>query len=77
MEREQLIYSQRGTGYFIMDNETITVKVRKEMVSRTISVFLEEMRAMNFSDNQIMSELESQIKELKKTGGVYDDAVNG
>lgn len=68
MEREKLIYSQRGTGYFIMENEEITTKIKNKMVSETMARFLEEMRALGFDDTQILSELNRQINE----GGVQD-----
>jgi DNA-binding transcriptional regulator YhcF (GntR family) len=62
MERDGLIYSQRGLGYFIMENTDITEKVRKTMVNNTMRLFLEEMRALGFKDTQILSELEQIIK---------------
>jgi len=63
MERGGLIHSQRGTGYFIMDDTKITEKVKKEMVTRAISAFLEEMRGLGFGDAEIIAELTEQIKK--------------
>jgi len=68
MERDELIYSQRGLGYFIMENEAIADRVRQTMVSETLSRFLEDMRALGFSDAQIMNGIEQKIKE----GGEQD-----
>lgn len=63
MERSQLIYSQRGTGYFVMNNEHIVEDVKTSMVRETASRFLGEMRALGFADKQIVSELSKQLEE--------------
>lgn len=63
MERDGLIYSQRGTGYFIMDDKEITVRVRKTMLNQTLEQFIEEMRALGYNDSDIMSEVEKHIKK--------------
>jgi DNA-binding transcriptional regulator YhcF (GntR family) len=62
MERDGLIYSQRGTGYFIMENMELTAKVKQTMTARTLTLFLEEMRALGFEDGDILTELENAIK---------------
>jgi len=61
MERDGLIYSQRGTGYFIMENENITETVTKTMTERAVRQFLEEMRELGFSGAQILAELEKHV----------------
>ncbi|MCL2634832.1 MAG: GntR family transcriptional regulator [Oscillospiraceae bacterium] len=63
MERDKLIYTQRGTGYFIMENEEITVKVKQVMINQAMSQFLEEMRALGYSDTQIVAELQQKLKQ--------------
>lgn len=73
MEREKLIYSQRGTGYFIMENENITNEVKTQMVGSAISRFLEEMRALGFDNSGIISELSRQINERGAANGTNDN----
>ena len=63
MERDKLIYSQRGTGYFVMEDERIVERIKKTMVSETMSHFLEEMRALGFCNAEILSELKSHLRE--------------
>ena len=58
LERRQLIYSKRGTGYFITEGEHMVQEIRTEMVRDATARFLEEMRALGFEDSQIKSELE-------------------
>jgi DNA-binding transcriptional regulator YhcF (GntR family) len=54
MERDGLIYSQRGTGYFIMENKELTKVIKKEMVAKAIDAFLSEMRALGLTNEEIL-----------------------
>jgi len=62
MERRQLIYSKRGTGYFIMEGENMVAEIKTEMVKDVVSRFLEEMRSLGFKDSQIQGEIEAHVK---------------
>jgi len=61
MERRQLIYSKRGTGYFITEGENMVSEIKTEIVKDVVSRFLEEMRSLGFKDSQIQSEIESYV----------------
>ena len=67
MERKQLIFSQRGTGYFVMKDEKMIQTVKNEMVQNATARFLEEMRALGYEDKQILNELEQQMKGGEET----------
>lgn len=73
MERDELIYSQRGTGYFVMENEQIVDRMKQKMVKESVSRFLEEMRALGFRDTDIVSELERQIAKGGNPDDTHDD----
>ncbi|MCL1917370.1 MAG: GntR family transcriptional regulator [Peptococcaceae bacterium] len=66
MEREELIGSQRGKGYFVMDNEQAVAQVKKNMVNETMSRFLEEMHALGFEDPEILDGLQAEMAEMTK-----------
>jgi len=68
MERSELIYSKRGTGYFIVEDEEIVTKIRIEMVARAVAGFLEEMYSLGFEDAAILDELKKQMKGGRKNG---------
>lgn len=72
MERDEMIYSKRGTGYFVMENEQIVDRVRNKMVNESMSRFLQEMRALGFNNGEILSELEHCLQE----GGGMDDIAD-
>jgi len=59
MERRELIFSKRGTGYFIAEGKNMVQEIKTEMVKSTVLRFLEEMRSLGFDDGQIKSELEN------------------
>ena len=62
MERSELIYSKRGTGYFIVEDESVVGKIRSEMVARAVASFLGEMYSLGFEDAAILEELQQQMK---------------
>jgi len=59
MERRQLIYSKRGTGYFITEGENMVQEIKTEIVKDVVSRFIEEMRSLGFEDNQIKGEVDN------------------
>lgn len=66
MERKQLIFSQRGMGYFVMKDEKMIQTVKDEMVHNAAARFLDDMRALGYEDRQILNELEKQMKGVKE-----------
>ena len=62
MEREGLICSKRGTGYFLAEDSNMAKKVRKELAYASMQRFAEEMRALGCTDSEIMHELKSYIE---------------
>ena len=64
MERMELIYSKRGTGYFITEGEEMIIKIKTSMVKDAVKHFMEEMYALGFTNSQIIEELNNHIKEV-------------
>ena len=62
MERDGLISSKRGTGYFITEDIILKEKTRQNLAYVSIGRFIEEMRALGSSDREIMDELKSYLK---------------
>ena len=62
MEREGLICSKRGTGYFLTEDSNMAKKVRRELAYASMQRFVEEMRALGCADSEIMNELKSYIE---------------
>lgn len=66
LERDELIVSKRGTGYFFTEDETMATKINNNMAAEVVRNFLNEMHALGFTTEQII--------EFIKKGG-YSDAT--
>ena len=62
MERRGLIYSKRGTGYFIAEGENMVQEIKTEMVKDTVERFIDEMRALGYDDSQIKAEIVNYVE---------------
>ena len=63
MERRQLIYSKRGTGYFISEGDNMVQEIKNEMVKEAVERFLQELRALGFSDKEIGETITAEIEK--------------
>lgn len=63
MEREGLIHSQRGTGYFFTEDKEMIEKTRRELARDSLQRFVSEMRALGCKDSDIQGELSIFIEE--------------
>jgi len=68
MERADLISSKRGTGYFFTEDKDMVEKISIGMAGEAIARFLEEMRALGFTDKQIMTELSNCMEGGERNG---------
>jgi len=62
MERDGLINSKRGTGYFITDDIKVKEEICRKLAQNSLSRFVGEMRALGYSDNIILNDLRSYIE---------------
>jgi len=68
MEREGLISSKRGTGYFFTEDRKMIEETRRNLVLGSQCRFVEEMRALGCADRKILDELEQFLKGGEKNG---------
>jgi len=66
MERDTMINSRRGTGYFFTEDKTMVGKTRRKLVEESMRSFAEEMRALGYADKEIVDELTLFLKGGKK-----------
>ena len=57
MERDGLIGSRRGTGYFFTEDSNMTDRTRRTLAMDSLRRFVEEMRALGCADKDILGEL--------------------
>jgi DNA-binding transcriptional regulator YhcF (GntR family) len=65
MERDGMISSKRGTGYFFTEDLDMTEKIRRDLTLDSLRRFLDEMRALGLKEREILDELESYMKGEK------------
>jgi len=69
LEREDIIFTQRGMGSFISKDKKIIERLREEMSREIVHDFLEGMKKIGFRKEEILNEIR---KELEK-----EDINNG
>jgi len=62
MERDGLIYSKRGMGFFIVEDASVVERVKGTMVQQAVGNFVDEMRSLGFEDRGILEELQSYME---------------
>jgi len=68
MEREGLIASKRGTGYFFTEDDTMLEKTQRTLAHESLRRFVDEMRALGCRDDDIIGELIAYMKEGEPNG---------
>lgn len=66
LEREGICYTRRGIGTYIVEDEALTERLKKELVDELTRNFVSGMRALGYSINDIINEIneENQNAEI-------------
>ena len=62
MERDGIISSKRGTGYYFTEDTKMTEKMRRDLTAESVQRFIDEMSALGLKKTEIVEELKSYIK---------------
>ena len=68
MERDNIISSKRGTGYYFTEDEKMNEKMRKDLTSDSVKRFVNEMCALGLKKEEILNELENHLKGVDDIG---------
>ena len=60
IEREGITFTQRGTGTFIKEDLDMLKKLRKEMEDEAIDSFLQGIKRMGFSKEEVLKVIEEK-----------------
>jgi len=66
LERSGLVYSQRTSGRFITEDESMIRKMKRELAHGHIIEFIEKMRQLGFSESDTIALIQDVIKEEYK-----------
>lgn len=63
LEREGVVYSQRGMGTFVNQDMSVVSELKKTMAAELVKHFIGEMKALNFTKKEIVDIVISESKE--------------
>jgi GntR family transcriptional regulator len=63
MEREGLVYTQRGQGTFIVDEPETISKLREEITIKKMASFVKEMEEIGFTHNELLERISNYLRE--------------
>lgn len=63
LERENLVFTQRGMGTFVVDDEDIVTNLRKSMAAEVINIFMLEMKGLGFNSREIVEIVSEKMIE--------------
>ena len=63
LERENLVFTQRGMGTFVTEDKQIVKNLKKDMASDIIESFISEMKGLGFSYDEIAEVVKDRTKK--------------
>lgn len=63
LEREDLVFTQRGMGTFVTEDKEIIVNLKKTMAKNIVKSFILDMQAIGFEKEEILSIINAKIEE--------------
>ncbi|GAB6689468.1 GntR family transcriptional regulator [Streptococcus uberis] len=63
LEREGIVYSQRTSGRYVTDDQTLISEKRRELSRSELESFVINMIKMGFTKDQLIPELEAFLRE--------------
>ena len=55
LEREDLVFTQRGMGTFVTEDKKIIYELKNNMAATIVGEFLKNMKSLGFSEKEIIS----------------------
>lgn len=65
LEREEIIFTLRGTGSFVNKDENKILKLKEDMAHEILKKFIKNMKDLNISDGEILDLVSKFLKEGK------------
>ena len=66
LERLNIVYTQRGMGTFVGENENMVNDIKNEMAREVIDSFMLRMKSLGFTSNEIIKCVSKETMEAKK-----------
>ena len=65
LERENLVFTQRGMGTFITEDKDIIDELKKNMAANIITDFISNMKAIGYKPEDILELINKKLEEGK------------
>ena len=65
LEREELVFTQRGMGTFVTEDMGVINELKKNMATNIVDEFLKDIKSLGFSWEEIISLISEKAKEGK------------
>jgi GntR family transcriptional regulator len=62
LEREELVFTQRGMGTFATEDEEMILKIRKDMASSLVNTFIREMQDLGYGLDDIIEIINERLR---------------
>ena len=63
LERENLVFTQRGMGTFVTEDEKLINELKNSIASSIVNKFFEDMKSIGFKEEDIVQIINKRIKE--------------
>nr|WP_269144072.1 GntR family transcriptional regulator [Clostridium guangxiense] len=64
MEREGIVYVQRGMGTFIENDAAIIMSLKRETAEKIIDEFIDKMKNIGFNNDEIITKINKKIDSI-------------
>lgn len=65
LERENLVFTQRGMGTFVTEDEKVIKELKKNLANNVLNNFINDMKTLGFSSKDIVELINERVKEEK------------
>ena len=65
LERENLVYTQRGMGTFVTEDKQLVKELKVNIAKNIINNFLDDMKAIGYSPHEILDLISNRVREGK------------
>lgn len=65
LERENLVFTQRGMGTFVTEDENIIKSLKNNMAANMVKSFIMEMKSLGFTSKEIVDLIDEKAREEK------------
>jgi DNA-binding transcriptional regulator YhcF (GntR family) len=63
LEREDLVFTQRGLGTFVTEDKEVIENLKKTMASDIVRSFIVDMKSIGFKEEEILNLINKKMKE--------------